>query len=79
MPAYATITLELRKGGMFFICDETDTEVFVNDGDGNKLMDLLNETVAICHPDSRFSITEKGKEYLRQLKGEKEKRRNENR
>ena len=66
--AYATIKLEMFKSGMHVTCEETEHDEFVPAGDGNKLMDILNEIDDLCNPDATFVVTEKGKEHLEQLK-----------
>lgn len=66
--AYATIVLELFKSGMHVTCEETETDEFVPAGDGDKILDIINEIDDICDPDATFVITEKGKAYLEELK-----------
>ena len=68
--AYATIVLELYKSGIKASCEDCDSEEFIPRGNGNKLMDFINEVDDICHPDARFEITEKGREHLKKLLNE---------
>lgn len=65
--AYATITLELRKGGIIATCDELDEEVFIQHGDGNALMRFINDIEDCTDPDATYVITEQGREYLKNL------------
>jgi hypothetical protein len=62
--AYATIVLELFKSGMHVTCEEAEIDEFVPTGDGNKLMDIINDIDDICNPDAEFVITEEGKAFL---------------
>ena len=64
--AQATIVLEMFKSGLHVMCEDTDTDDFVKHGDGNRLMEILNEIYDITDPDARFTLTDKGK-YLAKL------------
>ena len=66
--ANAIITLELYNSGIHFVCDDTGDDDFIPRGDGNKLMELINNVQNLTDPDARFTLTEKGKEYLKRLK-----------
>ena len=63
---YAKITLDLYEAGIHFICEDAGVDDFISKGDGNKLMDLLNEVEFVCNPNATFEITEKGKKLLKQ-------------
>lgn len=65
--AQATITLELFKSGIHLSCEETDTDEFIPNGDGNKLMEILNNIQDITDPDARWGLTEKGKRLVQLL------------
>ena len=78
MGKFATITLDLYKKGIRVRCeelsdDEEDYEEFIPRGDGQALMDFINSVEDICHPEARFSLTEKGKEEYDRLRADKEK------
>lgn len=78
MGKFATITLELFKKGIRAYCEELsedgdEFEEFIPRGDGQALMDFINEVEGYCHPDARFSITEKGRQSLDRLRTDKEK------
>lgn len=63
MGKFCTITLELYDNGMHFICDDADMDELIPQGDGNKLMELLNEASLRTDPDTTYSLTEKGKVF----------------
>ena len=65
---YATITLELFKSGIKASCEDCNEEEFIPRGDGDKLMDFINNVDDFCHPDTTFTITEKGRDFFNQLK-----------
>lgn len=62
--SYATITLELFKSGMRVSCEDINDETFIARGDGNALIDFINNVDEICDPDATFELTDKGREYL---------------
>lgn len=70
--AYATITLELFKSGIHATCEDTGDDEFIPAGDGNKLIDFINEVDELTNPDATFTLTEKGKEYARRLREDSE-------
>ena len=65
---YANINLELFKSGIHLTCEDTDEDEFIPKGNGDMLMDIINEIDALCNPDAIFTLTEKGKEYVEKLK-----------
>lgn len=64
--AQATIILELFKSGIHLTCDDTGHDEFIPRGDGNTLVEVLNNIQDITDPDAIWSLTEKGK-YLTHL------------
>ena len=66
---YATITLELSKAGIHAYCEEIDEDCFCTGGDLEPLVKLINDA-EICNPDTRFSLTEKGRKSLNELTAE---------
>lgn len=62
--AYATITIELSKAGIHAYCEEIGEDVFCIGNDLDPLVELINTVEELCSPNTRFSITEKGEEYL---------------
>jgi hypothetical protein len=65
--SYAKIELELYKSGMRVSCEDTGDETFIPRGNGNALMDFINNVDEICDPEATFVITEKGLKYLEEL------------
>ena len=66
MGKFATITLDLYKKGIRAYCEELsedgdEFEEFIPRGDGQALMDFINEVEDYCHPDARFRIAEEGR------------------
>ena len=45
---------------------------FVPAGDVTRLVDILNEVEDVCNPKATFELTDKGREYLKQLIAERE-------
>lgn len=66
---YATITLELSKAGIHAYCEEIDEDCFCINGNLEPLVKLINDA-EICNPDTRFSLTEKGRKSLNELTAE---------
>lgn len=64
---YAQATIHFFEGGLYVECEDLDIGKFIPVGNGNALMDIINEIDDIMNPDSRFSITEKGEEALKQM------------
>lgn len=64
--AQATIVLELFKSGIHLTCEDTGHDEFIPHGDGNKLVDLINEIEFGTDPDATFTLTDKGK-YVTKL------------
>ena len=64
---YATITLELSKAGIHAYCEETGEDCFCTNGDLEPLVKLINDA-EICNPDTRFSLTDKGKREAKRLR-----------
>ena len=65
---YATIKLELFKSGIHLTCEETGADEFIPRGDASKLIEIINDIDILCDPNTTFSLTEKGKKYLEELK-----------
>ena len=40
-------------------------EEFIPRGDGDKIIDFLNDVEDVCNPDATFTLTEKGREHLK--------------
>ena len=59
--AQATIVLELFRSGIHLTCEDTGHDEFIPHGDGNKLIDLINEIEIETDPNTTYSLTAKGK------------------
>lgn len=64
--AWATITLELFKSGMHLTCEDTGCDEFIPFGNGNMLMEILNNIYDVVDPDATWGVTPKG-EYVYKL------------
>lgn len=64
---YATVTLKFFKAGIYAECEDLELTEFISKGDGQAMMDFLNEVDEFSDPDTTYVITEKGKEYLNSL------------
>jgi hypothetical protein len=62
----ATIILDMYKTGIHVTCEETGHDEFIQHGNGNRLMEILNTIQDVTDPDSTWELTEKGK-YLANL------------
>lgn len=63
----ATITLEMFGSGIHLLCDDTEHDEFIPYGDGNKLMEILNEIQDITDPNTVYTLTDKGREVAEAL------------
>jgi hypothetical protein len=64
---WASITIDIYDEGLRFKCDDIGKDIFIKAGDAETFIKELNLVCDICDPESRFSLTEKGREYLKQL------------
>lgn len=64
---WASIKIDIYDEGLRFKCEDIGKDVFIKAGDAENLLKELNLVCDICDPDARFTLTEKGKEYLKQL------------
>ena len=58
---YATIKIELRKAGLYAICEDIEDDCFCTDGDLSPLEELINKAEMLCNPETRFTLAD-GKE-----------------
>lgn len=63
----ATISIHLFPKGMYVECEDVDNAMFIPEGDIQPLIDFINEVSVVTDPNARFEITEKGRQYLKQL------------
>ena len=62
------VTLSLYESGIHISCEDIDLDDFVELGNGNKFMDILNDIYYQLDPNATYEITELGKQYLKDLK-----------
>lgn len=67
---YATVTLHFISGGIYAECEELEEGKMIAAGDGDAIMDFINEVDTYTNPNTTFSLTEDGKEYVERLKQE---------
>ena len=77
MGKFATIQLDLYKGGIRAYCQDLSDcddlyEEFIPRGDGQALIDFINEVDELTNPDTVFALTEKGKNEAKKLNGDDE-------
>ena len=65
---YATIELYLHPAGVHLVCEDTGDDMFISRGDGDSILKAIDDIDIICDPETRFSLTDKGKQYLSELK-----------
>ena len=58
--------------GIYIECEDLDIGKFVTKGDGNVIMDILNQIDDVTNSSTTFVLTEKGKALLDKLKNDKE-------
>lgn len=63
----ATISIHLFPKGMYVECENIDSAIFMPEGDIQPLVDFINEVSAFTDPSAQFEITEKGRQFLKQL------------
>jgi hypothetical protein len=64
----ATINICVYENGLRFKCDDVFIDEFVEHGDCDKLINLVDDVCAISDPNTRYHVTEKGLQYLEELK-----------
>ena len=64
--SYEKIEIKMYEHGMNIICEPCEIDEFIPHGDGNKLMDILNEIWEINF--AKYTLTEKGEEMLEKIK-----------
>ena len=53
--------------GIYIECEDLDIGKFVTKGDGNAIMDILNQIDEITDPSATLVLTEKGKKVAENL------------
>lgn len=67
----ATAIFHFFDNGIYIECEDLDIGKFVTKGDGNAIMDILNDIDNFTDPNTTFKLTEKGKELLNKLNKDK--------
>lgn len=67
----ATAIFHFFDNGIYIECEDLDIGKFVTKGDGNAIMDILNDIDNFTDPNTTFELTEKGKELLNKLNKDK--------
>ena len=78
MGKFATIQLDLYRGGIRAYCQDLSDgddlyEEFIARGDGQALIDFINEVDELTNPGTVFVLTEKGKKEAKKLNGDDKK------
>ena len=67
-----TATFHFFDDGIYIECEDLDIGKFVTKGDGNAIMDILNQIDDVTNSNTTFVLTEKGNALLDKLKNDKE-------
>lgn len=59
-----TAIFHFFDNGIYIECEDFDIGKFIPKGDGNAIMDTLNDIDDLVNSEARFVITEKGKKLL---------------
>ena len=72
MAKLTDVTLGLYESGIRITCEDIDLDDFVEIGNGNKFMEILNDIYYQLDPNATYEITELGRQYLKELKENEE-------
>ena len=67
-----TATFHFFDNGIYIECEDLDIGKFVTKGNGNAIMDILNQIDNVTYSNATFALTEKGNALLDKLKNNKE-------
>lgn len=62
-----TAIFHFFDNGIYIECEDLDIGKFVTKGDGNAIMDILNQIDEVTDPSATFVLTEKGKKAAENL------------
>lgn len=62
-----TAVFHFFDNGIYVECEDLDIGKFVTKGDGNAIMDVLNQIDEVTDPSATFVLTEKGKKAAENL------------
>lgn len=65
-------TFHFFDNGIYIECEDLDIGKFVTKGNGNAIMDILNQIDDVTNSNTIFALTEKGNALLDKLKNDKE-------
>lgn len=54
-----TITIDMYETGLHLVCEDTGHDELILTGDGNKLIDILNEIQEEVDPETIYKFVEK--------------------
>ncbi len=66
-----TATLHFFDNGIYVECEDLDIGKFITKGDGNALMDVINDIDDVTNSNTTFFLTNKGEEKADRLSKEK--------
>ena len=67
-----TAVFHFFDNGIYIECKDLDIGKFIATGDGNAIMDILNQIDDVTNSNAIFVLTEKGNALLDKLKNDKE-------
>lgn len=67
-----TATFHFFDNGIYIECEDLDIGKFVAKGDGNTIMDILNQIDDVTNSNTTFVLTDKGNALLDKLKNNNE-------
>ena len=62
-----TAVFHFFDNGIYIECEDLDIGKFIAKGDGNAIMDILNQIDEVTDPYTTFVLTEKGKKVAENL------------
>ena len=67
-----TAVFHFFDNGIYIECEDLDIGQFVTKGNGNAIMDILNQIDDVTNSSATFKLTEKGEALLDKLKSNSE-------
>ena len=67
-----TAVFHFFDNGIYIECEDLDIGKLVAKGDGNTIMNILNQIDDVTNSSTTFALTEKGNALLDKLKNDKE-------
>lgn len=66
-----SVIFHFFDNGIYIECEDLDIGKFVSKGDGNAIMEVLNEIEDYSDPNATFTLTEKGKKMAAKIASSK--------